>query len=200
MTDGIGQDATLKRCFGKDEKIADCTWEYISQQRTLAAPHEPMPRLRDLLEFLASPGLENVWLLLDIKVQYYPSHPFHTAPKNLLARQRRRQRHAPHRGNHSIRRPKPPQTLESAPSPRVLGRQVPPSVRGIPARLPHNAHRFLHTVRAPIPLDSERLLQYAAKDPHGAILWSALHPRRESEREAVVRVDGQRGRHDEMEY
>ena len=62
------QDATLKRCFGKEEKIIDCTWEYLSQQRTLAAPHEPIPRLKDLLEYLASPGLENVWLLLDIKV------------------------------------------------------------------------------------------------------------------------------------
>lgn len=68
LTNAIGQDATLKRCYGKDEKILDCTWEYISQQRTLEAPHEPMPRLRDLLQFLASPGLENVWLLLDIKV------------------------------------------------------------------------------------------------------------------------------------
>ena len=68
LTKILVQDATLKRCFGKDEKILDCTWEYISRQQTLAAPHEPMPRLIDLLEFLASPGLENVWLLLDIKV------------------------------------------------------------------------------------------------------------------------------------
>ncbi|KAL9136865.1 MAG: hypothetical protein Q9175_001938 [Cornicularia normoerica] len=68
LTNKIMQDATLKRCFGKDEKIIDCTWEYISQQRTLAEPHEPMPRLIDLLEFLASPGLEHVWLLLDIKL------------------------------------------------------------------------------------------------------------------------------------
>lgn len=67
------QDATLKRCFGKDEKIIDCSWDYISQQRTLAAPHEPMPRLKDLLELLASPGLENTWLLLDIKVCMPPS-------------------------------------------------------------------------------------------------------------------------------
>ncbi len=68
LTERTTQDANLKRCFGKEEKIIDCTWEYISEQRTLAAPHEPMPRLKDLLEFLASPGLENVWLLLDIKV------------------------------------------------------------------------------------------------------------------------------------
>ncbi len=74
FTNKTVQEATLKRCFGKDEKIIDCTWEYISQQRTLAAPNEPMPRLRDLLEFLASPGLENVWLLLDIKV-HITTHP-----------------------------------------------------------------------------------------------------------------------------
>lgn len=64
----LSHDATLKRCFGKDQKIVNCTWEYISQQRTLAAPHEPMPRFQDLLEYLASPGHENVWLLLDIKL------------------------------------------------------------------------------------------------------------------------------------
>lgn len=28
-----------------------------------------MPRLLDLLHFLATPGLEETWLLLDIKVQ-----------------------------------------------------------------------------------------------------------------------------------
>ncbi|KAM0796516.1 PLC-like phosphodiesterase [Usnea florida] len=64
----LSHDANLKRCFGKDEKIIDCTWEYVSQQRTLAAPHEPMPRLKDLLEYLACPGMERVWLLLDIKL------------------------------------------------------------------------------------------------------------------------------------
>ncbi|KAL2058728.1 hypothetical protein ABVK25_000019 [Lepraria finkii] len=64
----LSHDATLKRCFGKDEKIVNCTWDYISQQRTLANPHEPMPRLQDLLQFLASPGVENTWLLLDIKL------------------------------------------------------------------------------------------------------------------------------------
>jgi len=30
-----------------------------------------MPRLFDLLQFLASPGLEDTWLLLDIKVGIY---------------------------------------------------------------------------------------------------------------------------------
>lgn len=63
------QDATLKRCYGKDNKIIDCDWEFLSEQRTLKEPHVPMPRLKDLLEYLASPGLENIWLLLDIKVR-----------------------------------------------------------------------------------------------------------------------------------
>jgi hypothetical protein len=27
-----------------------------------------MPRLKDLLEFLATPGLEEIWVLLDIKL------------------------------------------------------------------------------------------------------------------------------------
>jgi hypothetical protein len=29
-----------------------------------------MPRLKDLLEYLAQPGLEDIWLLLDIKVPW----------------------------------------------------------------------------------------------------------------------------------
>ena len=63
------QDATMKRCFGKDDKIIDCTWEYLSKQRTLREPHEPMPTLRELLEYMVNPGLEKTWLLLDIKVR-----------------------------------------------------------------------------------------------------------------------------------
>ncbi|KAL9042147.1 MAG: hypothetical protein Q9214_003871, partial [Letrouitia sp. 1 TL-2023] len=64
----LSHDATLKRCFGKDDKIIDREWSYVREQRTLRPPHEPMPRLNDLLEYLASPTLENIWLLLDIKI------------------------------------------------------------------------------------------------------------------------------------
>lgn len=46
----------------------DCDWEYIKTLRTLKEPHEPMSRLKDLLEYLAKPGLEDIWVLLDIKV------------------------------------------------------------------------------------------------------------------------------------
>ena len=46
----------------------DCDWSYLKTLRTLKAPHEAMPRLRDLLEFLNTPGLEDTWILLDIKL------------------------------------------------------------------------------------------------------------------------------------
>jgi phosphatidylglycerol phospholipase C len=64
------QDATLKRCFGRDEKIIDCDWSYIQTLQTLQEPHEHMPCLKDLLEYLATPGLEDIWVLLDIKVPW----------------------------------------------------------------------------------------------------------------------------------
>jgi hypothetical protein len=62
------QDANLKRCFGKPEKLIDCEWDYIRSLKTIAEPHVSMPRLKDLLEYLATPGLEHIWVLLDIKV------------------------------------------------------------------------------------------------------------------------------------
>ncbi|KAL8747575.1 MAG: hypothetical protein Q9190_000559 [Brigantiaea leucoxantha] len=64
----LSHDATLQRCFGKEDKIIDRDWSYIREQQTTRAPHEPMPRLKDLLEYLASPELGSIWLLLDIKV------------------------------------------------------------------------------------------------------------------------------------
>lgn len=67
---GYVQDTTLKRCFGRPEKIKDCDWSYLRTLRTLREPSQPMPRLQDLLEYLALPGSENIWVLLDIKVGY----------------------------------------------------------------------------------------------------------------------------------
>jgi hypothetical protein len=48
--------------------VLDCDYEFISKLRTLKEPHESMPRLVDLLEYLAQPGLEDIWVMLDIKV------------------------------------------------------------------------------------------------------------------------------------
>ena len=62
------KDADLKRCFGCKEKIIECDWDYLGTKRTLKEPHVPMPRLQDLLEYVAQPGLENIWLFLDIKL------------------------------------------------------------------------------------------------------------------------------------
>ncbi|RVX68045.1 hypothetical protein B0A52_08456 [Exophiala mesophila] len=64
----LSHDGDLKRCFGQKQKIIDCDWQYLSSLRTLREPHEPMPRLVDLLQYLAQPGLEHIWLLLDIKI------------------------------------------------------------------------------------------------------------------------------------
>jgi len=64
----LSHDATLKRCFGVDKRINECDMDYLSTLRTLKEPPEPLPTLMDLLEYLATPGLEKIWVLLDIKI------------------------------------------------------------------------------------------------------------------------------------
>ncbi|KAI9804531.1 MAG: hypothetical protein M1825_001430 [Sarcosagium campestre] len=68
----LSHDATLKRCFGRQEKILDCNWNFLKTLRTLRAPHEPMARLKDLLEYLTTPDADQLWLLLDIKLDNKP--------------------------------------------------------------------------------------------------------------------------------
>ena len=64
----LSHDPDLKRCFGRTERIIDCDWDFLSELRTIKAPHEPMPRLRDLLEYISQEALQDVWILLDIKL------------------------------------------------------------------------------------------------------------------------------------
>ncbi|KAF3401602.1 hypothetical protein F1880_010011 [Penicillium rolfsii] len=64
----LSHDPTLQRCYGIKKKIGDCDWEYLKTLRTIQAPHEPMPRLVDILELLRQPEHEHIWALLDIKV------------------------------------------------------------------------------------------------------------------------------------
>lgn len=64
----LSHDPDLKRCFGRTERIIDCDWDFLSQLRTTKAPHEPMPQLRDLLEYISQPTLQDKWILLDIKL------------------------------------------------------------------------------------------------------------------------------------
>ena len=48
--------------------MIDCKWEYLKTVRSLRAPGEPLTSLRELLEYVSQPGLEHIWILLDIKV------------------------------------------------------------------------------------------------------------------------------------
>ncbi|OHW94426.1 glycerophosphoryl diester phosphodiesterase, partial [Colletotrichum incanum] len=68
----LSHDGNLKRCFGVDKKINECDWAYLETLRTVREPGEKMPRLEDLLVFLAEEGAgrEGVWVLLDIKQPY----------------------------------------------------------------------------------------------------------------------------------
>ncbi|XMA13284.1 hypothetical protein WAI453_006075 [Rhynchosporium graminicola] len=68
----LSHDATLKRCFGLEEKVGNCDWSYLETLRTVRKPPQPMPRLVDLLEYLTTPGLEDIWILLDIKLEDDP--------------------------------------------------------------------------------------------------------------------------------
>ncbi|KAH6630902.1 PLC-like phosphodiesterase [Chaetomium sp. MPI-SDFR-AT-0129] len=69
----LSHDLTLKRCFGVNTKIADCDWSYLSTLQSVREPRQPMPRLLDLLTWLARPEADpSVWVLLDIKTDDDP--------------------------------------------------------------------------------------------------------------------------------
>lgn len=72
----LSHDATLKRCFGRPEKLLDVDWSFVSTLLTTEEPRQRMPRLLDLLEYLAAPEREDIWLILDIKVCFssYRNH------------------------------------------------------------------------------------------------------------------------------
>ncbi|KAJ4219753.1 hypothetical protein NW760_012376 [Fusarium oxysporum] len=53
--------------------ISHCSWEYLSTLRTVAEPHEPMPRLKDFLQWLAQPKMQDIWVVLDIKLDDDPA-------------------------------------------------------------------------------------------------------------------------------
>ncbi|KAJ4396087.1 hypothetical protein N0V93_000304 [Gnomoniopsis smithogilvyi] len=64
----IAHDKDLKRCYGVEGLVRDHDWSYLSTLRTLREPRQPMPRLSELLAYLAEPANASVWLLLDIKI------------------------------------------------------------------------------------------------------------------------------------
>ncbi|KAF4477237.1 glycerophosphoryl diester phosphodiesterase [Fusarium agapanthi] len=71
----ISHDSSLKRCFGIEARIGECSWEYLSTLRTVAEPHEPMPRLKDFLQWLAQPEMQDIWVVLDIKAPQLDDDP-----------------------------------------------------------------------------------------------------------------------------
>lgn len=63
----LSHDPTLRRCFDRPERIADCDWFFLAEQRSTQAPGEPLARLEDLLRMLSEPAYAAVWVLLDVK-------------------------------------------------------------------------------------------------------------------------------------
>ena len=62
---------TMRRCLGVSggkKGSSTVNGAFIKTLRTVAEPAQAMPRLVDLLDYLAQPGNEDIWLLLDIKV------------------------------------------------------------------------------------------------------------------------------------
>ena len=64
----LSHDNTLNRCFNRPEQIIDCDWSFIAPLLTTQEPKQHMPRLIDLLEYLAHPKRADIWVLLDIKL------------------------------------------------------------------------------------------------------------------------------------
>lgn len=65
----ISHDKDLKRCYGVEGLVKHHDWEFLKGLKTVRTPAQPMPRLSDLLEYLAGDeAAEATWVLLDIKV------------------------------------------------------------------------------------------------------------------------------------
>ncbi|ROV89075.1 hypothetical protein VPNG_10067 [Cytospora leucostoma] len=65
-------DPDLKRTFGVEGLVSDYDWAYLRTLKTLREPRQSMPRLLDLLEYLAEPGNGSIWIFLDIKIDDAP--------------------------------------------------------------------------------------------------------------------------------
>lgn len=72
------KEQNLERCYGVKKDVADCDWQYLKTLRTTQAPHLPLPRFVDVLEYLRQPGLGHIWAFLDIKVLNSPIVLFDT--------------------------------------------------------------------------------------------------------------------------
>jgi phosphatidylglycerol phospholipase C len=53
-----------------DKKVNEVDWDELATLKSLREPSQGLPRLVDLLRWLAEPGQEKTWVLLDIKVSH----------------------------------------------------------------------------------------------------------------------------------
>ncbi|KAL2885023.1 Phosphatidylglycerol phospholipase C [Ceratocystis lukuohia] len=64
----LAHDNSLKRCFGRPQRVHELDFAELAKLRSLRPPHVPMPSLQELLEYLAEPQNSAIWMILDIKL------------------------------------------------------------------------------------------------------------------------------------
>lgn len=159
-----------------------------------------MPSLQDLLEFLAMPANEHIWLLFDIKMDNDMEEVF-----RLMAKTVQSVRPAPG---------KPWRErlvlgcwavscfdgrLVESHLTDMLPVGLPRILRDILPRLSHYTHRLLNQLRSQIPPISQCLLQHASA---GSLLTlrTPLPPEMPRARPLHLLLDSQRRNHDAMVY
>lgn len=120
-------------------------------------PHEPVPRLSDLLEYLAQPGSEHVWAFLDVKVTIqlsltptpiYTCNVWRTLTQSV---NKQRPRHHPrNRQNNRLHRTTPEPPLAHPPHPRLLVLSLHPPDHHPPPILLHGPRLLRPPRRSPL--------------------------------------------------
>ena len=166
------QDTSLKRCFGKEEKIIDCNWSYLKTLRTLKTPHQAMPRLKDLLEYLTTPGLEDIWILLDIKVGEV--RPLLRKSQLMVQAGQRCRRYYKACCQYAGR--SEPISPMGAESPfRMLGGFISSYLCTLLTKLFNNAYRLQHIIRTAVFEATRSFFQYVSEN-HGRTIWKCISP------------------------
>ena len=149
----------------------------------------------DVLEYLAQPGLEDIWIFLDIKVRDNPSFSYNIHIKQTIARQPSNNSPANRQGalQHPLH-----QTMALANRPRNLGRAFRATIHKTPTTVSHHAGVFRSELRAAIPTYPERWIQHQPKGADGSVRTGV--PGGSTGRETTsLPVDGERGEYDELE-
>ena len=192
------QDATLKRCFGEDKKIIDCDWNYLKTLRTLREPHEAMPRLKDLLEFLTTPGLEEIWVLLDIKLDNNSDDIMRLIAETLAeVKPTKPWEERILLGCWAVRS-STSRIYQSSKLISVQGK-IPPLVLKVLTWIPNYTYWLQHTLRTSVPKGTQRVFQHAPQN-HRRARREQLSTRCQSGESIGIFVDSERHSMDEMEH